>query len=97
MNYFYLSQNISKLSIPFLINIISSITSLSLTKISSFIDNIGFIDVTNFTKKSELSKYLKNKKFLIIGLYISIIKLFCIEEGNESKTYFILCLYLFLL
>jgi hypothetical protein len=39
-------------------------------------DKMGFIDVTIFTKKSEFSKSLKNKKFLIIGLYISIIKLF---------------------
>ena len=58
---------------------------------------MGFIEVTIFTKKSEFSKYLKNKKFLIIGLYISIIKLFCIEAGNESNTYFILYLYFDLL
>ena len=58
-------------------------------------NKIGFIDVTIFTKKSEFSKSLKNKKFLIIGLYISIIKLFWIDEGNEYKRYLTSFLYFF--
>ena len=58
---------------------------------------MGFIEVTIFTKKSEFSKCLKKKKFLIIGLYISIIKLFCIDKGKESNIYLILYLYLDLL
>ena len=76
---------ISNAKTPFFIKIISSIISPSWTKISSFIDNIGLSDVTILTKKSEFSKDLKNWKFLIIGLYISIIKLFWRDEGNDSR------------
>ena len=86
-----------RLRTPFLMKIISSMISPSLTKISSFFANIGFIDVTIFTKKSEFSIYLKNLKFLIIGLYISMIKLFWIDKGKESNTYLTLCLYFDLL
>ena len=71
--------------------------SPSWINISSFIDNIGFNEVTILTKKSEFSKDLKNWKFIIIGLYISIIKLFWREEGNDSKINLILYLYSYLL
>jgi hypothetical protein len=48
-------------------------------------DKIGFNEVTILTKKSEFSNDLKNWKFIIIGLYISIIKLFCKDEGRDSN------------
>ena len=51
---------ISKVKTPFFIKIISSMISPSLINISSFIDNIGFKEVTIFMKKSEFSKDLKN-------------------------------------
>ena len=42
---------------------------------------MDFNEVTIFTKKSEFSNVLKNWKFSIIGLYISMIKLFCKEKA----------------
>ena len=77
---------ISNDKIPFFIKIISSIISPSWTNISSFIDNMDFNEVTIFTKKSEFSNDLKNWKFSIIGLYISMIKLFWSDVGNDSRT-----------
>ena len=78
-------MHISKDKTPLLIKIISSITSPSCTKMSSFIDKTGFKDVTILTKKSEFWNDLKKWKFFIIGLYISIITLFFNDKGNESK------------
>ena len=76
-----------------MIKIISSITSPSWINKSPLIDKIGFKEVTILTKKSEFSNVLKNWKFCINGLYISIIKLFCKDKGNDSKIYLRLTLF----
>ena len=69
-------MHIFRLTIPLLTNIISLMKSPSCKIISPLIDSMGFIEVITFTIKSALFTSLKNIKFCIKDLYISIINLF---------------------
>ena len=50
--------------------------------------NIGLKHVITCTIKSVFWKFLKNIKFLIIGLYISYIRLFLSPKGRQSNIIF---------
>ena len=74
--------------IPCLTNIISSTISLSFIKISFLYAITGLKESITLTIKSVFWKFLKNIKLLIIGLYISQIKLFLRLTGKHSKIIF---------
>ena len=88
-SFIIIGNGISKDNLPLLTKIISSIKSPSFTNLSFLTAIIGFNAKITLIIKSELSKYLKNIKLLIIFLYISIINLFLNAKGKLSIISFL--------